>query len=320
MVKTTKNSSRREKCGVCTELFSKTSSQTAVCCDGCNTWIHSLCTGLNNKEFDAMLADSDSKFYCFNCKKDAPSTNLGSIGNDITDIKRTLDQLLTQQVDVLGKLGAMDEVVNHLKNENNDLRKMVTQQNVRIKALENAKLKSQCFFKHKSDKIDRQNPKKYLLEVAAGIGVNLNVSDVKSIVLQPKLSGNGMSVMKIEFSDSERKFDVMRNKSKCRSSQVLMDVSFFDVLSHDAADLYKAAKGVKTKGYKFVYHRNGKIFVKANEESQPILITSKKTILNLPFLNGSDNFGTSNAITVRIVRRPTLEFHNNVEDKEEEEH
>ena len=170
------------------------------------------------------------------------------------------------------------------------------EQNIRIQTLENVRLKSQCFVKVKDKNIDKNKSKLYLLEVCNAIGVNLNDSDIKSLVIQPKLSGRGMLVLKVELKESDNKFDIMRNKSKCRSLPRYSHVSFFDVLSHDAAVLYKEAKGLKAKGYKFVFHRNGKIFVKAKEDSQPILISSRKMIIEMPFLGGHGNYGTHRAV------------------------
>lgn len=170
--------------------------------------------------------------------------------------------------------------------------------------------------------MDKNKPKDYLLEVASAIGVQFVASDIRSVVMQSKLCGKGTSTCKVEFKDSDKKFELMRNKSKMKDNQELANVSIFDVLSRDSAELFKSAKGAKSKGYKFIYHRNGKIFVKADENRQPIHIPSKKDIINLPFLVGHDPPETQSSgsgITNQRASRRVPLFENADEDDKGDE-
>lgn len=275
--------------------------------------------GLNNKEYQKVLADSSSNFHCILCKKKTvpASSSSSSFSEDLADIKISLKKLFTQHAELFKNIDNIKSDVKSLKTENLELKKSINQQNIRLKALENVRLKSQCFFKVNNENVDKNKPKSFLMEVVKSIGVDLIESDVKSVVIQPKLSVKGMSVMKIEFKDSDKKFEIMKNKSKCKNIKKYEKVSFFDVLSRDAAELYKSAKSLKAKGYKFVYSRNGKVFVKSKEDSQPILVTSKKMILELPFLGASDDFQSPDLPTESTNRRRTLAKIFEIEDEDE---
>lgn len=73
----------------------------------------------------------------------------------------------------------------------------------------------------------------------------------------------------------------MRSKSKLKDIPQCKEVSFFDVLSRNAADLFKYSKLLKECDYKFIYHHKGKIFAKKTEQSQPIHILNKQKVDDL---------------------------------------
>ncbi len=39
-------------------------------CDGCGEWVHAICEGLSDEEYDRLGRDKRRKFYCFKCRKE----------------------------------------------------------------------------------------------------------------------------------------------------------------------------------------------------------------------------------------------------------
>lgn len=95
------------------------------------------------------------------------------------------------------------------------------------------------------------------------------------------MSNSNITVVKIEFKEESKKFEILRNKYKLKSLQQFKSVSFFDILSRDAAELYKYAKLLKGHGFQFIFHHSGKILAKKDEHSVPILLKSKQNIDDL---------------------------------------
>lgn len=103
--------------------------------------------GCTNKEFEKVINDASTKFFCISCKSppvsSADGSNLNNLNNDIVDIKRSLDNFLSQQAGILYKLELFNEDIKYLDKQNKDLKKTVADPNSRIKALENVRLRSQ---------------------------------------------------------------------------------------------------------------------------------------------------------------------------------
>lgn len=294
-----------DKCGSCNIDVDSESEDPAFQCDNCNKWIHSACTGLKGNVLSNLLADESAPYFCKPCdskKKAAKSSSSSSmnltsqfshsqfqkimsrfddmadIKNDTAEIKKTVEFLSEMINDTNKKCDKLDINMKKLENENAELKRMVNLQNIRLNSLENVKLKSQCFMRKPTLGFNRDNVVVDLIQVVNACGVELAAGDIKSSSVQQKMTNGEMTVIKIEFKDEEKKFQVMKNKSKLKELTQFKDVSLFDVLSRSSADLFKHAKLLKECGFKFIYHHSGKIFAKKSEQTEPIQISNKSKV------------------------------------------
>ena len=60
------STSKSYTCTVCNNLC--LDNQECICCDNCDSWLHSHCTNLNTAQFN-RLANSDLPFYCKHCRQ-----------------------------------------------------------------------------------------------------------------------------------------------------------------------------------------------------------------------------------------------------------
>lgn len=292
-----------ELCMICNEKVVDDPDELSFQCDICDKWTHAFCTRLDRKRIQVLANDTETQFHCIRCISNDTRTidhnsvtiqnnsttsqfayitakldELATIKEDVTSMKDTIEFISNQYSDLQLKFKKLNTEFNSIRNEHLNLKKTVAQQTQRIKSLENAKLKSQCFFKHSTNKINKLNPADSVITALDAIGVKVQTVEIKSAVIQPKLSNDEKTVVKIEFRDDSKKFEVMKNKSKFKMSRDFSDVSIFDVLSRDASELYRAAKELRKVGYMFIYHRNGRIFAKKIENSVPVHLTNEDMI------------------------------------------
>lgn len=276
------------KCGVCKVQIVENSDEASIECDSCHKWIHSFCAGLIRSDLVAILDDSSLPFQCTLCRPADRSSKKSSkastpfeklVIDELADIKEAIRKVTNAQAAFELKFLQIDKDLKEVKKENLELKKTLVSFNARLQSIENAKLKTQLFYKTTIDNFNKLDPLRKIVDCCAAVGLELKKEDVKSAVVQEKMSNNQFVTVKLDFKDEQTKFDILKNKSKLK--QIGEKSSFFDVLSRENGILYKYAKELFSKGYSFVYHRGGKIFAKETAESIPVLIKSKKKVEEL---------------------------------------
>lgn len=293
-------------CGVCNDMVNSDCEDVSIECQGCLKWIHAGCSGLRQPEISKIVADSTICYNCPTCKpkrkKTAASSlslspnitpnfsqsqfdkimsrfdELSEIKKDTDEIKKTIEFLTENQNDNNVKCEKISKNFVKLEKENEDLKRALALQNVRLNALENAKLKFQCFLRKPTIAINKSAVSDDVIQVARALGVNCTKSDINSAVIQQQMSNDKMTIIKIEFNNIEKKLLMMRSKSKLKELPNYKQFSMFDVLSRSGADLFKHAKLLKAEGFSHVYHHSGKIFVKKTHQSEAIYIQNKQKV------------------------------------------
>lgn len=89
------------KCGLCLKVV-KTSDE-GLQCDFCDAWYHAVCVGIDKEEFNKLLEDNESKWYCKKCdgkleefKKqqgNACSCNLEKVLERLSNIEKIVEPL-----------------------------------------------------------------------------------------------------------------------------------------------------------------------------------------------------------------------------------
>lgn len=270
-------------CGTCKKMIND-AKESSIQCDQCLKWVHIPCSGLKPSEVEPALDDSNLPFKCVLCSRKANNQLLTtdqfnvimSRLDELTSIKSSLSSLSESHATFQAKLDGMQKECASIQHENKGLKKIVDSLNVRVKTLENVRLKSQLFFKISSAALDKKEPASTVVKIGAAVGINIQKQDFRSAVVQEKMSGKESSVVKLHFKDEDVKFEFLKNRQQIRTK--FKDAAFFDVLSKDNADLYKCSRALLSKGFAFVYHRSGKIYAKKVNEAVPILIKSKAMV------------------------------------------
>lgn len=203
---------------------------------------------------------------------------LAVVKDDISEIKNTIEFLSGLQNDTNEKCNKLTKDMKVMESQNEELKRTVATQNVRLNALENAKLRNQCFLKLPTAKVHKDDLFGNVAAVAEAEEIIIRRDEVAKAMIQFKMSNENSTVIKVEFKDDSKKFEFLRNKSKLRALADWKDVFLFDVLSKDSAETFKYAKLLKEKGYAFVYHLSGRIYAKEKEGSHPIHITNKRVV------------------------------------------
>lgn len=279
--KSISSSGAKSICGSCKNVIDD-KKESSIQCDSCKQWIHVLqsCSGLASSVASVVLDDPTAPFLCMLCSSTSTSASLSTSKqfdlimerlNELAGIKLSLKSLCESN-------DALCSTVEELKADNKELKTNVCALTLRVKALENVKLRSQIFCKT-SAKFNKEDPAITICEIGNSVGLNFKRSDIRTAVVQHKMSVNGSSVIKVEFKDEVFKFDLLKNRAKIRAN--FKDFAFFDVLSKENAVLFKQSKELLANGYGFVYHRSGRIFTKKNAEADPILIKSVDMVKQL---------------------------------------
>lgn len=278
-----------EDCVICSKTI--TENDRSVQCDKCKRWIHETCTKLNQKDTAALFTDSSLSFMCAACKKKNKNIDASSsisseseiqfqrILKELAGIKQSINDVKLTQSSLESKFDSLQKELESVKNENKDIKKSFSSLLFRLKTLENVRLRSQIFFKTPTNLIANKDPGANVIEIGASVGINISRNDIKSAVIQTKLSNDEFSLSKLEFRDEFIKFQLLKNRANIK--KVFKDAVFFDVLSRENADLFKSAKILLTKGFAVVYHHSGRIFVKKTAESNPYHIKCKADIAGL---------------------------------------
>lgn len=278
------------KCGLCLDDIDGEIEEIVVECDICQKWFHSVCSGVDHSTLVSLVKNTKLPFHCNFCK---PRNAVGPLQQtsssqiqflvdkmeEFSSIKKSFDLLYSSQAALQADLKIMFKEFASIRDENKDLKKRIESYEHRIKSYENSKLRTQLFFKSRNDSLDKDDPSKNVISIGVSVGVSIEKSDIKSAVIQERLSGKDSSIVKISFSNETVKYGFLKNRSKIR--ELYKDVSFFDVLSKENGELYRKAKELLKKGFSAVYHRAGKIFAKRTFEGKPIFIKNKSKVEEL---------------------------------------
>ncbi len=83
----------RYPCKLCSKPVGKT--HRALCCDECDQWVHILCAGIPNTEYERLCADSsEDQWFCSICNGDSYHFECESFEHRQTRLLRNRSELL----------------------------------------------------------------------------------------------------------------------------------------------------------------------------------------------------------------------------------
>lgn len=131
--------------------------------------------------------------------------------------------------------------------------------------------------------------KDYVVSLAIAGDLSMDGNDIFSVDLQqPKVQRDDTCLIFVVFKTFETKQKFLALKPTFPKNLNVMEA-----LNKEALALFNQAKSLKRCGYKQVYHSNGKVFVKKNNDSPPIIIQSFNHVKELRSgSNKSDDLAT----------------------------
>lgn len=302
-------------CKCCDKSLGK-KSYKIKCAGDCQDWFHAGCTGLTDKvlgqvksgkktwtcescsdiirksgnessEEEAMSSESEDEEPKI-IRKDAKTKKLK---NKVTleDIMKKLEDLLVENKNIHNKIDKYEKEmkliktqINELKEENNTLKKEIITLRQNKEVQEQDKLLNNVVVQGiPIENANNEDITTHLINIAKLVNVNLNKDEFK-------LQRLGKTIVKVKFTDFEKKKEIMVAKKNTiiKTSMIGFVEDKIIFLNHDMTrenqKLFKEARDFKKQeNYKYVWFENGAIYLRKTEKSKIIQVVSSETLNNL---------------------------------------
>lgn len=273
-------------CGQC-KLEVNEEVDENIACDKCNKLMHAQCTKLDKRQFEILMDNESEQYICHLCKGDDNVSikdellfireKLNQL-DQLTVIKESISFLSSQYDDVMKIMSDNKKQLDVIKKENSVLKHEIKHLKSSVKFLNDEKVKNDCIV------IGVQNTEN---KTAMATVLNLskimdapitenNITD--AYFLNNRLKSNDNKNLVIKFAEKKSKDIFMEAKSKLKNNEESKKIFVNDLLSKDTLSVLNHAKTLKTVGYKFVFPKHGKIFVKKNETSRAKIVRSNDDV------------------------------------------
>lgn len=295
-------------CGQC-KLEVKEEEDGDIQCDKCAKTFHSLCTKLDKRQFEHLMANESEQFICHLCDggNESVKSELLLIKTKLNKLDR-LDQLdslqnsvsyMSQQFDDMMKaLADNNKKLLVVQKENKNLRAEINNLKDTVKYLNDERVKNDCLVTG-IEKVENMNAVGAVVSMMNKVGVDLTAGDIDDAHFMYKKPNQKKQTMVVKFNSAKAKQKLMASKNKLREKDETKNIYVNDFLSRETLALLNHAQSVKTIGYRRVYARFGRVYVKMNEFSRPKLIRCADDVDNL-LLEGATTSG-------RRLMRPAVE-------------
>lgn len=275
-------------------------------CSSCNGYIHFGCAALRESAFRKMSKSAKQKWCCSKCKfptdpkSKMPTKNTS--GSNMTEVELTNEafnsltnsvNFMSDKFDLFGK--QLQEIMQSMKNiiEEN---KILKEQNNNLRNDFNILFKKTNSLEQKSlenfveivgvPKINNEDCKITIEKIATSLNVEIGI--VNAFRIQSKFN-NKPSKIVVEVTSKRCKRDLMETSRKNKLTGNRVDVNWKNdpIYINDNLTQFNRNVFFKTKafardsGYRFVWFRDSKIFIKKNENSKAILIEDELSLTKL---------------------------------------
>lgn len=283
------------KCGKCQDLVITDDEEENIGCSYCKNWYHSMCCGLNRKAFKKAIANKEIPFACDICAKEKGNSTKSLTSNSSTnreyaeiierlktleilpEMEKSLKYVTDQYDDLCVGQSEMKKSISRLEKENNELRERIDYLEFKTRQFDGERCKRKCIISKLNVAEKDFNAEEVVKQIGNAAGVNIEENDLETVFVRRSRhqgqSGKNADSIIVNFSNLRVKQKLMSSKKSLASTQY-KDVKLFDELSDANLQLYNHAINLRKNGYKYLYHKSGKIFVRLTDTSQPIVIRS----------------------------------------------
>lgn len=273
------------------------------CNDICKRFYHLKCSKSNTKLIDNNLIEMKEEWICEKCKV----KYTGNLENYIKDIQKSInfisekyDIIYEENKNFLKTLMEISKNQEELKKENISLKKHVENLQKEITNIEQKNdVKSQISIKNNIEiKGVPENPniddKEITKKILKQIGINTEKEDIIEI---KRTESKNENIIKIKLKNEDIKKKILekskqyfRNNGKLTTYELNLKgnqniIYVNEELTPKTKYLFGKTKELKKNSFKFIWIKNGKIFVRKNEEERIIHINTEETLKQLINLN-----------------------------------
>ncbi|XP_037826358.1 uncharacterized protein LOC119614290 [Lucilia sericata] len=259
-------------------------SDESIDCDKCNKTFHVVCTLLNKRQFNHLLANEKEEFVCHVCNNNNNIHNTSaSITVELNAIKtelKKLDQLSSlhetmtfmskQFDDILKGVAENKKKLEIVQKENKALKSEINSLKSSVKFLSDQRVQNDCVITGVKQN-ENVTAVDAVVKLSADVGVTVKPENISDAYFLKNKSNKSQSVV-VKFCSQKPKAELMSMKRKLKEKEETQNIYINDYLSRETMNFLKYARSLKTVGYKAVYSRGAKIFAKRNETSKPRLL------------------------------------------------
>ncbi|XP_075163372.1 uncharacterized protein LOC142236006 [Haematobia irritans] len=259
-------------------------NENSIECDKCSEQYHARCTNLSKSRFDYYCKHEDEEYVCHVCENNASTSS--NIAKSNSSFETQLD-VINMRLKKLDQLDSLSDAVNFMSSKFDEVLKGVAENKKKLEVMqrENKALKDKVSELQASVKFLNDQRVKYDcvvtgIQTADGVSAEAAViklaSDVGVSVSQESISDayflktkNDKKSIVVKLNSQKTKDKLMLVKSKLNEKDETKSVFIHEYLSRETMALLNYAKSLKNIGYRSVYAKNGRIFVKMSELSRP---------------------------------------------------
>lgn len=276
-------------------------------CSKCKAVLHFGCAALRESAFRNMSKTAKQNWCCGKCKSNEPSlkplaskSTLTPVHIDTINVNNETINNLVKSVNFMSEkfdsfvkqLQELVTTINNIKEENSSLKE------------ENCKLKNEValldkrmnLFEQKAiencvefvgvPEINNEDCIKTVESIASAVGVTISLS--KAFRVNSKVSNRSRKIV-AELLSIQNKKTMMDNVKKSKLTGKVVNSNWNDekIYINDSLTqfnknlFFKARAFARDKGYKFVWFRDSKIFIKKNENSKAFIIHDEYSLSKL---------------------------------------
>lgn len=275
-------------------------------CGRCTGYFHLQCG--NVTEVDARLMQAEkTSWTCKDCTADAYGSRCSSVfnsppkpnGDDISELKNILKELQSEVRDIKRSMDFINEKYEEEKKRNKIMSEMFEEISRDNQTLKEKVQKLESVMNIQNASKIRQNicisglpingeqaTSTDVVKLCTSLDVPVTANDVEDL-RQFKTQKGIKIIVTLKDLDLKRRILAARSKkgklTPTRCGLGTSDAAIFinEELTKETYNLFKKAKNLKELGYKYVWHRNGKVLVRKNDGDNPVFISSESVLNEL---------------------------------------
>lgn len=309
----------------CTKCDLAVLMEDVVCCNSCKANLHYDCAQVKEIQFRKKSAADKIAWLCTDCrttrnKNSSPNPKtIDDVFKLVQEVNYTVNSMQIKQNGVEEKLEGvvksqafLSEMYEELRKacatieilhkENQELKAQVIGQNTKIHDLRIRLNSSEQYIRRNQIEVNdvtfqpSENLEQVIINIAEEIGVALKPEDIEVTHRMPSRKKESCPII-VEFNSRKKRNEILnRRYHKVVTNKNILGQGHSDkriFINESLTPYFKhllwlTKKYAKENGYKFCWFRKDKIFLKFNEDSNPLAITYEEELEKLQ-TNKSNN-------------------------------